>query len=84
MRNQIDELVEKYVGMGKVKTQISAEINFDRVVTNSETYDPDGQVARSVQTTSEKELSADGARAGGSGAPVTCNQQFTCCAGWYC
>ncbi len=58
MRNRIEELVEKYVGMGAVKAQVSADINFDRIITNEETYDPESQVARSVQTTEESE-SAD-------------------------
>lgn len=72
MRNQIEELVEKYVGLGNVKAQVSADINFDRVVTNSELYDPESQVARSVQSTSEKELSDEGgAGSGASGAGVS-------------
>lgn len=70
MRNQIEELVEKYVGMGKVKTQVSADINFDRTVTNSELYDPESQVARSIQSTSEKELSSQSS-AGGAGGPTS-------------
>ncbi len=66
MRNQIEEMLEKYVGMGNVKAQVSADINFDRVVTNSEIYDPEGQVARSVQTTAEKELADESTGGGGS------------------
>ncbi|PIR32695.1 MAG: flagellar M-ring protein FliF [Alphaproteobacteria bacterium CG11_big_fil_rev_8_21_14_0_20_44_7] len=61
VRLRIEELLEKFVGMGNVKAQVSAEIDFDRVVTNSETYDPEGQVARSIQTTEESETSAGGA-----------------------
>ena len=34
-------------------------MNFDRVVTNSETYNPEGQVARSVQEGEEKEQSTE-------------------------
>ncbi len=71
MRNQIEELVEKYVGMGNVKAQVSADINFDRTVTNSELYDPESQVARSIQSTSEKELSADGGAAAGGSTPTS-------------
>lgn len=55
MRNRIEELLEQYVGMGKVKAQVTADINFDREVTNSEIYDPEGQVARSIQSSTETE-----------------------------
>lgn len=55
LRNTIEDLLEKSVGYGKVKAQVAAEIDFDRIVTNSESYDPDGQVVRSVQSTSEKD-----------------------------
>ena len=58
-RNRIEDMLEKYVGMGKVKAQVSADINFDRTTVSSETYDPEGQVARSVQTTNEKESAKD-------------------------
>lgn len=51
----VEDLVEKVVGAGKVRAQVTADINFDRVVTNSEKFDPDGQVARSSQSNSESE-----------------------------
>ncbi|MBN8827478.1 MAG: flagellar M-ring protein FliF [Sphingobacteriia bacterium] len=56
----IEELVEKSVGVGHVNAEVSAEINFDRVVTNSEIYDPEGQVVRSVQSIQENENSNEG------------------------
>ncbi len=55
----LEELLEKVIGVGKVRVQVAADINFDRIVTNSEKYDPDGQVARSVQSNSQKENSSD-------------------------
>lgn len=51
LRQTIEELVEQTVGFGKVRAQVSVEMDFDRITTNEETYDPDGQVARSIQTT---------------------------------
>jgi flagellar M-ring protein FliF len=59
MRQQLEEMVEKVIGEGKVRVQIAADINFDRTVTNSEKYDPDGQVARSTQSNSETDASTD-------------------------
>lgn len=54
-----ERALEKVVGVGRVNVDISAEIDFDRVVTNTETFDPDGQVVRSVQTIEERENSLD-------------------------
>lgn len=56
---QIEQLVEQSVGIGKVRAQVSAEIDFDRVTTNTEQYDPDGQVVRSTQTVEENAQSND-------------------------
>ena len=46
----LEDLIEKVIGAGKVRVQVAADINFDRTVTNSEKYDPEGQVARSTQS----------------------------------
>ncbi|MEQ1789143.1 MAG: flagellar basal-body MS-ring/collar protein FliF [Rickettsiales bacterium] len=61
MRTQenLENLLEKVIGLGKVRVQVTADIDFNRVVTNSEKYDPDGQVARSVQSNSQKENTTD-------------------------
>ncbi len=55
MKQTVESLLEQSLGAGKVKAQISVEMNFDRIVTNSEIYDPDGAVIRSVQSVEEKE-----------------------------
>ena len=60
LKNMIEDLLEKTLGEGKVKSYVSAEINFDRTVTNSEIFDPDGKVARSIQTIEEKEKNETG------------------------
>ena len=59
MKSTLETLLEKSLGVGKVKVTVSADIDFDRIVTNSETYDPNGQVARSIQTGEEKEQSTE-------------------------
>lgn len=58
-RSTIERLLEQSLGMGKVKAEVHADIDFDRVVTNSEKYDPEGQVARSVQSVTETEQTQD-------------------------
>ncbi len=63
----IEGLVEKHVGPGKVRAEVSMVMNFDREQTQTEEYDPDGQVVRSTQTVTEKETSQEG---GGGNANV--------------
>ena len=46
----IQQLLEKSVGYGKVQAEVTAEMDFDRVNTNEEIFDPEGQVVRSTQT----------------------------------
>ena len=50
----IEELLERSVGQGKVRAQVNADMDYDRVVTNTESFDPDGQVVRSTQAVNEK------------------------------
>lgn len=59
MQQTLEDLLEKVVGAGKVRIQVAADMNFDRIVTNSEKFDPEGQVARSVQSTSGREDAQD-------------------------
>lgn len=58
-RERVEGVLEKILGYGRVRAEVTADIDFDRIVTNSETYDPDGQVARSVQSTEEVESSTE-------------------------
>src|SRR5256885_11809048 len=46
----LEEILERAVGPGKVRAEVNADLDFDRVVTNTESFDPDGQVIRSTQT----------------------------------
>jgi flagellar M-ring protein FliF len=55
----IENLLEKSVGVGKVKANVTAEINFDREIVNSEVYDPDGQVVRSRKVSEENDKEVD-------------------------
>jgi flagellar M-ring protein FliF len=53
MARTIEDLIERSVGAGNVRAEISAEMDFDRITENAEIYDPDGQVLRSSQTVEE-------------------------------
>lgn len=49
----IEELLGRSVGQGRVQAQVSVEMDFDRITTNSEIYDPEGQVVRGTQSVTE-------------------------------
>lgn len=53
LNRTIEQLIEPSVGIGNVRAEVRAQMNFDRVVTNEEIYDPEGQVIRSTQSISE-------------------------------
>ncbi len=46
----IEQLLENIVGFGKARAEVTADMDFDRIVTNEELYDPDGQVVASTQS----------------------------------
>jgi flagellar M-ring protein FliF len=85
----LESLIEKSVGVGKVKANVAAEINFDREVTNSEVYDPEGQVVRSRKVSEDTENNQEGknalgvatnvpnAQGGGDGASSQRNRNRT-------
>ncbi|UTW54534.1 flagellar basal-body MS-ring/collar protein FliF [Kordiimonas sp. SCSIO 12610] len=51
-REKIEDLLSRYVGEGNVRAEVSIDINLNRTTRNQVTYDPDGQVVVS-QNTSE-------------------------------
>ncbi len=55
----IEELLGKTVGFGKVRAEVSAAMDFDRISTSEELFDPDGQVVRSTQSTEETSSTRD-------------------------
>jgi flagellar M-ring protein FliF len=57
----VEEMIERTVGPGKVRAEVHADMDFDRVTTSSESYDPESQVVRSTQTVTEQNDQADAA-----------------------
>lgn len=53
LSRSIEEMLEQSLGPGRARVEVSADMDFDRVTTASETYDPNGQVVRSTETVSE-------------------------------
>jgi len=66
LKEQIEQLLEKSLGAGNVRAEVSAIMDFDQKTVQSETYDPDSQVVRSTQTVEESSSSNEGL--GGDGA----------------
>ena len=59
MSRTIEDMLERTVGPGNVRVQVTAEMDFDRITENSEIFDPDGQVVRSTQTIEEESGTSD-------------------------
>lgn len=51
----IEDMIARIVGVGKVRVQVAADIDYDKETTSAEQYDPEGQVARSTQSVQENE-----------------------------
>lgn len=60
LREQVETLLERTVGLGKVRAEVAVVMDMDRMTRNSETFDPDGQVARSTVTVEDRSRQQDG------------------------
>jgi flagellar M-ring protein FliF len=56
----IEQLLAKTVGPGKVRAEVFADMDFDRINTSEEVYDPDGQVVRSTQAIDQSTSNHEG------------------------
>lgn len=56
LTEKIEDQVSRIVGFGSVRAIVTAEMNFDRISTNEELFDPEGQVVRSTQSSTENSL----------------------------
>lgn len=68
LQRTVEKLLEKSMGFGNVRAEVSADMDFDRITTNEEIFDPDGQVVRSTNTTEQSTSQQDQ-----EPAPVTVN-----------
>ncbi len=59
LQRTIEDLLERSLGPGRVRAEVTADIDFDRVTTTQETFDPEGQVVRSTQTVEEESQLAE-------------------------
>jgi len=68
----VEDLLGRTLGYGKVRAEVSADLDFDRITTQSEIFDPESQVVRSTQTVTESNESSDRDPL----APVTVDQNL--------
>lgn len=59
LKQVVEQLLERSLGPGRVQAEVTAEIDLDHVTTTEETFDPDGQVARSTQTIEDDSQAAE-------------------------
>ncbi|GAB4187001.1 MAG: flagellar basal-body MS-ring/collar protein FliF [Thalassobaculales bacterium] len=55
----LETLIERTVGFGKVRAEVAAELDFDQISETTERFDPDQQVVRSTQTIDDRSSSRD-------------------------
>jgi flagellar M-ring protein FliF len=55
----VEEMLEQSLGPGRVRAEAAVQMNFDKVNETAETYDPNQQVVRSTQTSTEKNTSTE-------------------------
>ncbi len=60
LSRSVEDMLERSVGPGKARVEVHADMDFDKLTTSTESFDPDGQVVRSTQTVSETSSSSDG------------------------
>lgn len=71
LTQSIEELLVQTLGAGKVRAEVTAELDYNQLTTNTESFDPEGQVVRSTQTVEENEQSQD--KSGSSNVSVANN-----------
>ncbi len=70
LRRQVADIVTSVVGTNRARIQVAAELDFNRITRNSETFDPEGQVVRSTQTVEESSSAVERDAAGQAGVTV--------------
>lgn len=60
MARTIEDLIGRSIGHGKVRAEVTAEMDFDRITSTAELFDPESQVVRSTQSTQESSDTKDG------------------------
>jgi flagellar M-ring protein FliF len=59
LTRSIEDLLAQTLGPDKIRAEVTANLDFNQVTTNTENYNPDGQVVRSTQTVEENDTSQE-------------------------
>lgn len=71
LQRTIEDLLERSLGPDHVRAEVSVDMDYDRISTTQETYDPDSKVERSTVTTEENQQTSDS-----DTAPVSVQQNL--------
>ncbi|MBP9752663.1 MAG: flagellar M-ring protein FliF [Proteobacteria bacterium] len=66
---QIEQLLERTLGPERIRAEVSVEMDFDKITSQAVEFNPEGQVARSVNT-SEEGIKSDESNGGGDAVNV--------------
>ncbi len=66
LESSIRSLLERTVGVGKIRTTVAVDMDFDRLTENSEIFDPNGQVQRSTQTIEDGATTSEASSSSGA------------------
>lgn len=59
LAQRVEEILGRTVGFDKVRAEVTVELDLDSVTTQSETFDPETQVARSTQSVTEESQNSE-------------------------
>jgi len=59
MVRTVEDLLGRSLGFGRVRAEVAVDLDFDRVATRSEIFDPESSVPRSTQTVNEHNESSE-------------------------
>jgi len=60
LRREVQGIVESIVGPGAARVQVAADVDFNRVTSTAQTFDPEGRVVRETNSTEETTTSGGG------------------------
>jgi flagellar M-ring protein FliF len=60
LRQRVENIVTSVVGPGHVRVQVAADMKYDHINETQESFDPDGKVVRSTQTTEHTAADVNG------------------------
>ncbi len=59
LNRTVEDVLERSLGPGRARAEAAVEVDFDRINESQEKYDPEGQVVRSTQSTTDNNKSSE-------------------------